>query len=425
MDIFEAGFSAVEITPDHMGFPLYGYGDRKGNSTGVHDPLYARTMLLKTGQAAWSLTVLDLVAIDAKTVNEVRRIAAGTTGMNPQSIMVSCIHTHSGPSVGDSGNWERPPAELIAEGVIAAWRNLQPAKLGASAGFLYGYHVNRRWMERPVDPSVNVARFDDLQGKPIGVAANFGLHPVVMGYDNFLISADYVGVARRVVEAALGCPCVFANGSAADVNPITKNVRKQLAERKSFVTMTGAYYYGRGKDTVELADRIGGTFEEVEEIGQAVGNQIVAVAGPIQTQAPPNAPWSFDAYVNHLEEGEEPIETFAMGIGDLILVGEPGEIYVETGLELKAKVRRWGYRFPWVVSYANDWQAYLSPEAAFPEGGYEVEMSKTAKHTPNLQARFWEALSQGIPPAVAMETIKWDGFAGDADEVREEKLRKG
>jgi hypothetical protein len=310
---------------------------------------------------------------------------------------------------------------MIAAGVIAAWKNLQPAQLGTSAGFLYGYHVNRRWMERPVDPSVNVVRFDDLQGKPIGVAANFGLHPVVMGYDNFLISADYVGVARRVTEQALVCPCVFANGAAADVNPITKNVRKQLAEKKPFVTMTGARYYGRGKETVELADRIGGTFAEVEEIGQAVGDQIVTVASAIQTQLPPNAPWCFDAYVNHLVEGEELIETFAMGIGDFILVGEPGEMYVETGLDLKAKVRLSGYRFPWVVSYANDWQAYLSPEAAFPEGGYEVMMSKMAKHSPKLQERFWEALSQGIPPATAMETIIWDGSAGDADQVGEEK----
>jgi hypothetical protein len=42
-------------------------------------------------------------------------------------------------------------------------------------------------------------------------------------------------------------------------------------------------------------------------------------------------------------------------------------------------------------------------------------MSTTAHHSPKLQARFWEALSQGIPPAVAMETIEWDGSAGDPD----------
>jgi len=422
MEPFEAGFSTVDITPDNMGFPLYGYGGRKENSQGVHDPLLAKTMVLRAGEAAWSLTELDLVGINADTVNAIRQIVAQNTGLKPQAVMVACIHTHSGPSVGDPDNWNRPVAEIIAAGIIAAWGSLQPAKIGVSAGFLYGYHVNRRWMERPVDPSVNVVRFDDLAGNPIGVAANFGLHPVVMGYDNYQISADYVGVARRLVEKELGCPCLFANGAAGDVNPITKNVRKQLAERRSFVTMTGAYYFGRAKPrsaggpgTVELADRIGGTFEEVEEIGQAVGSQIVYVANAIQTQPPPSAPWSFDAYVNHLEEGEENIETFALGIGDFILVGEPGEMYVETGLDLKAKVRKSGYRFPWVVTYANDWQAYLSPEAAFAEGGYEVEMSKMHKHSPHIQDRLWEALSQGIPQAVPMEIIQWEGFSGDDD----------
>jgi hypothetical protein len=432
MVAFEAGFSSIEITPDNMGFPLYGYSGRKENSQGVHDPLLAKTMVLKAGQAAWSLTVLDLVGINAATVTEIRQIVAKNTGLQTQAVMVACIHTHSGPNVGDPGNWNHPVAEIIAEGIIAAWGKLQPAKIGTSAGFLYGYHVNRRWMERPVDPSVNVVRFDDLAGNPLGVAANFGLHPVVMGYDNYQISADYVGVARRVVEQTMGCTCLFANGAAADVNPITQNVRKQLAEHRSFVTMTGAYYFGRGnprstggKDTIVLADRIGGTFAEVEEIGQAVGSQIVYVANAIQTQDPPSAPWSFDVFVNHLDEGEETIETFALGIGDFILVGEPGEMYVETGLDLKAKVRKYGYRFPWVVSYANDYQAYLSPEAAFAEGGYEVEMSKMAKHSPHIQSRFWEALSQGIPPAVAMEIIQYDGQSGDGDAPDDTQAIKG
>ena len=90
-------------------------------------------------------------------------------------------------------------------------------------------------------------------------------------------------------------------------------------------------------------------------------------------------------------------------------------MYVETGFDLKAKVRKSGYRFPWVVSYANDYQSYLSPEAAFVEGGYEVEMTKNAKHSAQAQSRLWEALSQGIPPAVPMEIIKWEGFSGDGD----------
>lgn len=410
MKTFEVGFSTVDITPDHMGFPMYGYSGRKGVSSGVHDHIFAKTMVLKSGQEAWSLTVLDMIGIDSKTVNKIRQFVSENIGLKTEAIMISVIHTHSATSVREPDNWDHPIDRTIAGGIIEAWKELKPAKVGTSAGFLYGYHVNRRWMERPVDPSVNVIRFDDLDGKPIGIAANFGLHPVVMGYDNLLISADYVGAARKVVEDKFGCPCLFANGAAGNVNPITKNVRKQLAEKKSFVTMTGAFYFGHNKDTVELADRIGGTFEEVEEIGQAVGDQIVYVASNLKTKVPPSAPWSYSTRVVHGDESDETIETMAMGLADFVLIGEPGEVYVETGLDLKARVRKLGYQFPWVVSYANDFQAYLSPEEAFPEGGYEVEMSKHYKHSPKLQSRFWEALSKGIPQATPMNIVKWDGF---------------
>lgn len=421
METFEAGFSTVDISPDHLGYPMYGYSARKGVSTGVHDPIFAKTMILKSGQEAWSFTVLDMIGIDAKTVASIRQMVAEKTGLKAEAVMISVIHTHSAPSFREPENWDRPFDQIIAGGILEAWKALKPAMIGSSAGFLYGYHVNRRWMERPVDPSVNVLRLDDLEGNPLGIAANFGLHPVVMGYDNFLISADYVGAARKVVEKEFGCPCVFANGAAGDVNPITKNVRKQLSEKKSFITMTGAFYFGRSKETIELADRIGGTFEEVEEIGQAVGNQIVYVASGLKTKLPPTAPWSFSARFAHSDEEEEIIETMAMGIADFVLISEPGEVFVETGLDLKSRVRKLGYHFPWVVSYANDYQFYLAPEAAYSEGGYEVEMSKHFKHSPKLQSRLWEAVSKGIPQATSMNNIKWDGFNIDTSLENEEE----
>ena len=168
---------------------------------------------------------------------------------------------------------------------------------------------------------------------------------------------------------------VHANGAAGDVNPITKTVRQQLDARRSFVTMTGASYFGSHK-SIEFADRAGGTFEECEEIGHALGDRIVYVAEGIKTQEPPGEPWSRQALVNHLEAGEERIETMAVGISDFGIVAEPGEILVEPGLDLKAKMRAKGYRFPWVVSYANDWQSYLATESVHIEGGYEAMMAQ-------------------------------------------------
>ena len=100
----------------------------------------------------------------------------------------------------------------------------------------------------------------------------------------------------------------------------------------------------------------------------------------------------------------------AVGIGDFAIIAEPGEIFVETGLDLKRKLRAKGYRFPWVVSYANDWQAYLAPKEAHIEGGYEAVVAMTKKHSEDIQDRIWEALKDGIPPANPLENIVWMGF---------------
>jgi hypothetical protein len=412
---FQVGFNVTDITPDNMGFPLYGYGDRKKSSEGVHDQLQARTVVFRKGESAWALCVLDLIGISADITNKIRQEVARKTGLNPESIIIACIHTHSGPSFQDPGNWNDPVDSRIANGIVRAWESQQPAKIGVGAGFLYGYHLNRRWMERPVDPSVNVVRVDDLDGSLLGIVANFGLHPVVMGYDNFQISSDYVGYARGYVESKLGGTMVFANGAAGDVNPITKTVRKQFAERRAFETMTGAKYFGRHK-AIEFADRAGGTFEECQEIGHALGDQIVYVAEGITTQDPPGTPWSTQAFVNHLEAGEEHIEVMAAGLGDFGVITEPGEMLVETGLDLKAKMRANGYRFPWVISYANDWQSYLVPKAAHIEGGYEAMMAQLQKHTRELQPRIWKGLKGKIPPARPMEKIVWTGFHGNPED---------
>ena len=398
MSKIEAGFGRVEITPDHVGFQMLGYGNREGLSAGIHDPLCAQALVLRQGEDAWALCAVDVLAVNAEVVADIRQQVSHSTGLMPQAIMIAAIHTHSAPSPLDKGNWEHPFAALVTDAIIQAWDTLRPAQLGVGAGFLYGYSINRRWLERPIDPGVGVLRVEDAEGHLLGTVVNFGLHAVVMGYDNLEISADYVGYARDKVEQSLGGRCVFTNGGAANVNPITATVRRQLAERREFSTMTGAYYYGSSTDAVPIEDRGGGTFAEAEEIGHAVADEIVYVAQGIETHAPQAPIWSAQAWVDHLNDGTEIIETQALGVDRFALVGQPGEVFVETALDLTEKLRLSGHEFPWVISYANDWRAYLAPASAFAEGGYEVERAQEAGHSPHLQDRLWSSLSAAIPP---------------------------
>ena len=392
-----AGMARVAITPDHMGFPLMGYGNRKSNSTGVHDPIWARALVLRKGDQAWAMCSLDLCYVDAAMVAEIRRRVGAQTGLEPSAVLISTTHTHSGPNANDAGNWNRPFAELVAEAIVIAWSNAQPARIAHGAGFLYGHSINRRWFERPVDPGVGVLRIDDTQGNLLGVAVNFALHPVVLGSDSYQVSADYVGYATTQVEEELAAICLFTNGGCGDINPLTDTVRRQFAARDYFTTMArDARFYGEGPDPIVIGNRAGGTFEEAEVIGKALAQEVMYVTQGLQSQMPAETPWHVQTQVNHLEDGIEYVETQALGIGDFALVTQPGEVFAESALEVKANLRGLGYTYPWLVSYANDWQLYLAPDVAFPEGGYEVNRANERHHSRHLQSRLWQAIEVGI-----------------------------
>jgi hypothetical protein len=355
--------------------------------------------VVKRGDAAWALCSVDLLLVTAPTVAEIRAQVSQATGLAPAAVLVAASHTHSGPLEREAGNWNRPIAAMIAEVILAAWANLQPARMGHGAGFLYGHSINRRWFDRPVDPGVGVVRIDDPAGQLLGLVVNFACHPVVMGYDSFLISADYVGYATRAVERELGGLCLFTNGGCADVNPLTTQVKQQMEAGRRFTTMAPtAHYYGSADDAIAIGDRAGGTFAEAEVIGLALAQEVGKVARGLATQEPDGVPWSAQAMINHLDEGEELLETQALGIGDFGLVSQPGEVFVESALATKAGLRRLGYRYPWLVSYANDWRFYLAPKAAFAEGGYEVNHALRQHHSPQLQQRFWAGIEPLIPP---------------------------
>jgi hypothetical protein len=48
---------------------------------------------------------------------------------------------------------------------------------------------------------------------------NFACHGTVLGPDNLLVSADWIGAMRSRVEADLGILTLFLQGAAANLNP--------------------------------------------------------------------------------------------------------------------------------------------------------------------------------------------------------------
>lgn len=74
-------------------------------------------------------------------------------------------------------------------------------------------------------------------------------------------------------------------------------------------------------------------------------------------------------------ENNVEIELQAFRVGDCVLVGIPGELFVELGLKVK---RQSPFKYTFIIGVANGYIGYIPTSRAFDEGGYEV---RTCRHS--------------------------------------------
>lgn len=419
-----AGIGKTIITPK-VGAALYGYDDkdlRSQPSKGIHDELHARAVVLQTRGFSLALCSVELCFLRAYDVAQIRQRVSEQCGLFGQDIFIVTTHTHSGPAPHIESNWERPLVDSIAEAIVTAYNNRQPARFGSGIGLLHNWHINRRWLDRPVDPAVGVLRIDTVEGKPLAVIGSFGCHAVVLGQDNLLISGDYPGYFSHIIEKTLGRESValFFPGGAGDANPMTSIVRARLAEGNPTGTLgdLGSYYgiYQPGKrGNWNIENRTGGTFAEAEELARALSDEVLRVYRSIipheqvrlwtdrvivNGKAEPDEPYypgaltpEYLQLMPELENNQLPLEIMVVGIGDCVLVGHPGESFSETAVQLRIAAQHMGYKHPLLITYANGNYAYLPPAYVWDEGGYEmktwVSFFGISRH---VQERIWDAV---------------------------------
>ena len=360
-----AGTAKVNVTPP-LGGPMYGYSARGANvSTGVHDPLYAKAIVLNDGTTKVALVTLDLGAISSQSTANIKSRVKSACGI--ENVLLAASHTHSSPRAtnnfpSEDAPWISEAEEKIADVILEAAENLQPARIGVGWGEAKEGH-NRRmittdgkvimlWGNRdriytqPVDYSLAVVRLETANGKPLANLINFACHPVVLGPENLEISADYVGVCTKTVEDALGGQCMFLQGAAGDINPFW--------------------------DKTPPSE---GAFEQMEKMGTTVGQEAIRVSKTIdQFVAAPNIsmhteiiPLASRRDRDRLEQSvAAEINTVLIG-GEIALATFPGEFFVEHGMWLKAHSK-----FPHTlfVGYTNDQLGYFPTIKATTEGGY-------------------------------------------------------
>ncbi|UCH34252.1 MAG: neutral/alkaline non-lysosomal ceramidase N-terminal domain-containing protein, partial [Armatimonadota bacterium] len=227
-----AGAAAVEITPPQSTWDVMmaGYFNPEQTPTGVHDPLYAKALVLDNGAVRLCIVTTDLLSIPVNLRNAALAKLSPAAGLAPERVLICASHTHSGPggltemkfAAQFLGGYRSDLADFVATRIAgaieAAAADLRPAKWGYASANLSGVTHNRRGNEL-TDPGVAVLRIDGADDKPIALLANFGTHPVFLDDDNREFSADFVGYMLRAIESSRGGVAMFANGALGDQNP--------------------------------------------------------------------------------------------------------------------------------------------------------------------------------------------------------------
>jgi hypothetical protein len=220
----EAAAGKVDITPDLKTEKtlMAGFGATGRKPLGVHDPLYARLVVLREGNSTVAMVGLDLLGFYRNDVAELRR-QAGFDAPG-RALFLNSTHTHSGPDtlglwgpvIGISGineKYHRRILARIAESLKLLESQLRPATAAGGHGMLDPRGLCRDSRDPQVlDPNLSVLRLTGLDGKPIATLVNWSCHAEVLGKENRLITADYPGPLCGRVEEKTGGACLFLNG---------------------------------------------------------------------------------------------------------------------------------------------------------------------------------------------------------------------
>ena len=388
------GTARNKISPP-PGIYLMGYGNRVQGNLGVHDELYVTTLVVDDGATRAALLTVDHAFLHPTVVDQLKMRLPDIAA---EALFVCCSHTHAGP-IGYADARSRPTdrdymrflVDQLVASVHQASDRLEPVTLlmGTDQASI---NINRRERqpdgqiiignnpEGPVDHLVQVLQLRSrTTNHLLATLVNYACHPVVMGPQNRLASADWVGGMRRGVEAMFGGYCLFVQGATADVNP-----RQMHWAVDNWVELEaqGAQVAAAVK---RAADKMlplpAGPIEGRQSIcwlplETAPANydllRVWLAAGPtddaIRAALFSVFPWQVTVEMRY-GIPHSPLSTGVLRIGDWALAALGTEPFTETGFALRAASPA---HVTFVAGYTNGCNSYLPVRSSYGEGGYEL-----------------------------------------------------
>lgn len=257
-----AGVARRDITPP-VGIYARSWGAARHDAAeGIHRPMTATVLALRGGDVDQPLI---LAVIDAGwwqlATDEwhVRGALIEALGVPVPNVIISCTHTHAGPSLSladtdkPGGHLIRPYLDRMRDALIEASREAIARCAPAVLTWANGRCdlATNRDLPEPDECGTGVSPVDTQAGRPchkrivcgfnpavtaddtlligriceptgcvMATIVNYACHPTTLAWDNRLISPDYVGAMREIIERDTGeAPCLFLQGASGELSP--------------------------------------------------------------------------------------------------------------------------------------------------------------------------------------------------------------
>ena len=441
-----------DITPPTNIYHRMWGAAKHDRATGVHRPLRATVAVFAPlkGDERQIVLALDHCVMGRTEHEQLVSRVAEIGGVRAEEILVVFSHTHGAGLMAldraslPGGDLIPPYLDSLGEKAGALVKqcvaSLKPANIVYGRGrcslakhrdfwdeerqqFVCGHHPGA-----PADDTLIVARVTDDAGNTIASVVNYACHPTTLAWENTLISPDYIGAMREVVERDTGAPCLFLQGASGELGPREGFVGDTaVADRNGcelgyaalstltslpragtkFVyagpVVSGATLgswkhetldaneaaslwewrltrwneplsYRPGQPTIAETKAELAQFQADEAAARAAGDE----AHALECRAMAERRNRMLHRLQQLPDGESyALQVVLWCVGDAVWIGVQGESYNLLQAELR---RRFSNKTIIVVSLASDWGAsYLPPRELYDQAIYQVNIAVVAK----------------------------------------------
>lgn len=348
-------------------------------STGQHDPIRSKALVLETEGRKITLVSVDLVGVFPRIRDEVLK-QISDLGINDDDLFIVATHTHSGPGgFVEFRFWELLAVDRfqpeffknLVNGIVKSIRDAhdsrRPARMATEQIAIDGVTMNRRgsYMDKPV---LTLSKVETTKGETIANLLNFPIHGTLLGPSNTELSADVPGALEHAIEKKVGGVALFMSGAAGDVAPAAKTEDFQGLDAiaESFASQVLPHYKQmRATESVPVR-----TWRVSKDLGKPQVHLWRCIDSATIAESPVyNAARSALPLPNSFKT---PLVVRGLELGKHLFVTVPGEPIAELGTAVQRQAYSSGFRSVSVIGLADSYMGYILTPEEFDRGGYET-----------------------------------------------------